>query len=120
MVNALTIVIWLFVNIVVMITFQLANFEQTRPDVVNTSILNKLLISEFWATLEWIFVIILARISYTFLNPIQMSLFTYVFVFLGMILSNAFWLKLPTTLDDYIGMIVIVIGMYITFTKLFG
>ena len=36
------------------------------------------------------------------------------------ILSNTFWLKLPTTLDDYAAMALIFIGIYISVYKKLG
>jgi len=52
------------------------------------------------------------------MSAAQVSLWSYIFDFLGQILSNVFWLKLPTTLDDLIGMVLIFIGMAISSFKL--
>ena len=45
---------------------------------------------------------------------------SYVFDFLAQLWSNAFWLKLPTTVDDYVGMVLILFGMYAAKFKLFN
>jgi uncharacterized protein (DUF486 family) len=60
------------------------------------------------------------RIGNTFLTPAQISLSSYVFDFLAQLWSNAFWLNLPTTIDDYIGMFLILFGMYAAKYTLFG
>jgi hypothetical protein len=43
-----------------------------------------------------------------------------VFDFLGQVLSNAFWLKLPTTLDDYAAMVLILGAMVLSKYKMLG
>lgn len=50
----------------------------------------------------------------------QVSLSSFVFDFLGQIVSNRYWLKLSTTLDDYIGMGIILAAMGISTYKVFG
>ena len=54
------------------------------------------------------------------MSAAQISLWSYIFDFLGQILSNMFWLKLPTTLDDYIAMVLIFTGMYVSVYKILG
>ena len=109
----LTFLVWLFLNIMIGLTMDFALFTQTTPDMKNESILAKILSSEFWASIEWMFLIPANRIGNTFLTAPQISLSSYVFDFLAQLWSNSFWLKLPTTIDDYIGMILIFLGMYI-------
>jgi uncharacterized protein (DUF486 family) len=94
------------------LTMDFALFTQTTSDMKDAGILQKILTSEFWATIEWMFVIPSNRIGNTFLNPAQISLSSYVFDFLAQLWSNTYWLKLPTTIDDYVGMILILFGMF--------
>jgi uncharacterized protein (DUF486 family) len=86
----------------------------------DAGIFQKILTSEFWATIEWMFVIPSNRIGNTFLNPAQISLSSYVFDFLAQLWSNTYWLKLPTTIDDYVGMVLILFGMYVSKYVVFG
>jgi uncharacterized protein (DUF486 family) len=102
------------------LTMDFALFTQTTPEMKDTSIYKKILTSEFWATIEWIFLIPSQRIGNTFLNPAQLAMSSYVFDFLAQIWSNIYWLKLPTTVDDYVGMILILFGMYAAKFRLFG
>jgi hypothetical protein len=60
------------------------------------------------------------RIGYTFLNPAQLALSSYVFQFLGQLFSNQFWLKITTTIDDYVGMILILCGIAVSKFVLLG
>ena len=115
-----TVLFWLFLNIMVGLTMDFALFTQTTPDMKNESIPFKILTSEFWATIEWMFVIPSNRIGNTFLNPAQISLSSYVFDFLAQLWSNTYWLKLPTTIDDYVGMALILFGMYVSKYVVFG
>ena len=50
-----TIVIWFLLNIGIMIFMDLALFMQTTPAMKNASFLKKLGVSEFLATIEWMF-----------------------------------------------------------------
>ena len=97
-----------------------ALFTQTTAGMKDAGILQKILTSEFWATIEWMFVIPSNRIGNTFLNPAQLSLSSYVFDFLAQLWSNTYWLKLPTTIDDYVGMILILFGMFASKYVIFG
>ena len=110
----LLVLFWLFLNIMVGLTLDFALFTQTTAGMKDAGILQKILTSEFWATIEWMFVIPSNRIGNTFLNPAQISLSSYVFDFLAQLWSNTYWLKLPTTIDDYVGMALILFGMYVS------
>ena len=116
----LTVLFWIFLNIMIGLTMDFALFTQTTPDMENASIWLKLLSSEFWASIEWMFLIPSQRIGNVFLTAPQLSLSSYVFDFLAQLWSNAFWLKLPTTIDDYVGMILILFGMYAAKFSIFG
>ena len=111
---------WIFLNLAVMVTMDLALFMQTTPVMKDASTIKKILTAEFWATIEWMFVIPSNRIANRFLSAAQVSLSSYVFDFLGQVLSNAFWLKLPTTLDDYAAMVLIFVAMIISKYHLAG
>ena len=116
----LLVLFWLFLNIMVGLTMDFALFTQTTAGMKDAGILQKILTSEFWATIEWMFVIPSNRIGNTFLNPAQLSLSSYVFDFLAQLWSNTYWLKLPTTIDDYVGMILILFGMFASKYVIFG
>ena len=120
MASTLNVILWLFLNIIVAITVMLAMFLQTTFKGTDATMYNKLVASEFWATVEWLFVVPMHRLGYTFLNPAQLALSSYVFQFLGQIFSNEFWLNVRTTIDDYIGMFFIFLGMIVSKLVLLG
>ena len=95
-------------------------FGLVGPTASGKSDIGKILSSEFWASIEWMFLIPANRLGVLFLSPAQISLSSYVFDFLAQLWSNAFWLKLPTTVDDYVGMVLILFGMYAAKFKLFN
>ena len=111
---------WIFLNLGIMVTMDLALFMQTRPGMKDAGTIKKIMTSEFWATIEWMFIIPSNRIGNWFLTAAQVSLSSYVFYFLGQVLSNAFWLKLPTTLDYYAAMVLILGAMVISKYHLVG
>ena len=114
-----TVLYWILLNILIVACMDLALFMQTtlKPDA---SIYQKLFTSEFWATIEWLFIIPAQRIGNTFLNPAQLNLSSFVFDFFGQIVTNNFWLKIPTTIDDYAGMVLILLGMVVSNMRTFG
>ena len=115
-----TVLFWIFLNIMVGLTEEFALFTQTTSGMKNASKFQKLITSEFWASIEWMFVIPMQRIGYTFLNPAQLSLSSYTWDFIAQLWSNKYWLKLPTTIDDYTGMAIILFGMYTAKFTVFG
>lgn len=112
--------IWLLLNIGIMIFMDAALFMQTTPMMKKASFLEKLGVSEVLATIQWIFIIPANRMGNKFLSAAQISLASFVFDFIGQILSNVYWLKLPTTPDDFIAMLLILVGMGISSYKLLG
>ena len=115
-----TFLYWIFLNLMLLIAFDLAMFMQTTLKGADATFYNKLLTSEFWATIEWFFVIPANRLGNTFLNPAQVSLSSYVFDFIGQIVVNNYWLLVPTTLDDYLAMVLILAAMAFSSFRTFG
>ena len=69
-------IFWSFLNIMISITLNYALYAQLELGI--NSFWEKLLHSEFWASIEWIFLIPAQVIGYSFFTPIQLSL-TYLF-----------------------------------------
>ena len=113
-------IIWIFLNITACYLTIVALFTQTTVNVKDTGIFIKLIVSEFWASILWAFAIPAQRLGYTLMTPIQLSLSSEVFTFLSQLWANKFWLNLPSTIDDYMGMILILSGMGISKTRLIG
>jgi uncharacterized protein (DUF486 family) len=114
------VIIWIFLNIWIVACMDLALFMQTTFKTGDATIYNKVLTSEFWATMEWLVLVPAQRLGNTFLNPAQLNLSSFVFDFLGQIVTNNFWLKIPTTIDDYSGMVLILVGMVVSKLQLLG
>jgi len=115
-----TVLLWLFLNILIVIAMQLALFLQTTDAFDNAHMIEKIITSEFWATVQWVFVIPAQRLGILFFNPAQLAMSSYIFNFMSQIFSNSFWLKLPTTIDDYAGMTIILLGLYFAKFRIFG
>jgi len=112
-------VIWLLLNIIVVLLFELALFFQLRPELKNKSFYFKLFITEIFATLEWMFVIPAIRYGNTFLSAIQLILASFIFNFIGQIGSDTYLLNTPIYIDDYVAMLIIFFGIMISSYKLF-
>lgn len=112
-------VLWLVLNVFIAGFMDLALFVQTKMPK-KSPFVEKLGASELAATLEWMFIIPANRIGNKFLSAAQISLASFLFDFLGQIVTNTFWLKIETTLDDYLGMVLIFLGMYCSTYKVFG
>lgn len=110
---------WLILNLIIVLLMDLAMFTQNTPSMENAGFWKKLGVAEFWATCEWLFLIPANRLGNTLLTAPQLSLSSFVFDFIGQILTNRYYLHIPTTIDDYTGMVVILIGMYISAYKVF-
>ena len=117
---ATKVLFWIFLNILIVACMDLALFMQTTFKNDEATIYNKLLTSEFWATMEWLVLVPAQRIGNSFLNPAQLNLSSFVFDFLGQIVTNNVWLKTGTTVDDYVGMVIILVGMYCSKMQVFG
>jgi hypothetical protein len=98
---------------------QIALFAQLTPEMDNASTMDILIHSEFWASIQWLFVIPVQRIGILFFTPPQLAMISCLLDFLSQIYSNAYWLKFKTEIDDYVGMIAIFIGLAISKFRLF-
>ena len=97
----------------------LALFEQTTPEMKKAPFFEKLKVTELWATIQWLFIIPANTIAKKFLTVPQISLSSFFFDFLGQLISNNFWLNVPTTVDDSSAMALFLIALYIAkFTAL--
>ncbi len=114
-----TVAIWLLLNVLIVVAMQIALFAQTTDKNKTETMFQTIISSQFWATVQWIFVIPAQRLGILLFNPAQLAMSSYVFNFLSQIGSNAFWLKLPTLIDDYMGMGLILLGMYVAKFKIF-
>ena len=112
-------IVWLILNIFIALLMDLALFSQTTSGMEKAPFSKKVMWAEIWATIEWFFVIPKNRLGNLFLTAPQLALSSYVFDFIGQIVTNKYWLHIPTTLDDYVGMVVILLGMFISTYKIF-
>lgn len=112
--------VWLLLNASIIVAMELALFVQTTSIEKDATLIKKILTAQFWATVEWIFVIPAHRIGNSFLSAPQLALFSYVFNYVGQVLSNRWWLKVPNTIDDYSAMAIILVAMTISKYHLIG
>ena len=95
---------WLFLMVVITVAMQGALFMTASPQMKHASFLKKIAGAELSATLEYALAIPANRLANMLMSAAQVGLATYVFDFIGQIATNRFWLKVPTTVDDYAAM----------------
>ena len=112
--------LWMGLTSVSMALQDIALFLQTTKERVNDTLLEKIIANEFWATAMWCVAIPAMRIGVSIMNPIKLTIASYLFLFGSQIITNTFWLKIPTTIDDYASIVVVVFGLLISAYKVFG
>ena len=115
-----SIILWITLTIMSMIVQDIALFAQTREYMINDSLFQKIIANQFFATLLWSFAIPAVRIGYTIMNPLQLTMFSYLFLFGSQIVTNYVWLNEPTTVDDYISIVIVICGLLVSSYKIFG
>jgi hypothetical protein len=112
--------LWIGLTIISMALQDIALFLQTTQARVNDTLLEKIIANEFWATLMWCVAIPALRIGVSIMNPIKLTIASYLFLFGSQIVTNTVWLHVPTTIDDYASIGVVVVGLLISTYKVFG
>jgi uncharacterized protein (DUF486 family) len=112
--------LWLGLTSFSMVLQDIALFLQTTKAHINDTLIEKIIANEFWATLMWCVAIPAMRIGVSIMNPIKLTIASYLFLFGSQIITNTFWLKIPTTVDDYASIVIVVFGLLISAYKVFG
>jgi len=99
---------------------EVALFLQTTKERVNDTLIEKIIANEFWATAMWCVAIPAMRIGVSIMNPIKLTIMSYLFLFGSQIVSNTFWLNVPTTVDDYVAILIVIFGLLVATYKVFG
>ena len=94
--------IWTIMNFIVIAMMDLALFGQTTGKLKDASWHKKLLHAEIPAIGQWLFIIPSERIGNHFMTAPQLGLSSFLFDFIGQIITNVFWLKIPIPIEDFI------------------
>ena len=112
--------IWVVMNFIVIAMMDLALFGQTTGKLKDASWHKKLLHAEIPAIGQWLFIVPSERIGNHFMTAPQLGLSSFLFDFIGQIITNVFWLKIPIPIDDWAAMGIILGAMYVSVYKVFG
>lgn len=115
-----SLIIWIFLTILTLILNDITLFLQTKEFMRHDSMILKIINNEFWATILWCVAIPAMRIGYIIMNPIKLTIVSYLLMFGGQIVSNYTWLNEPTTIDDYVTILIAIVGLMISTYKVFG
>lgn len=97
-----------------------AIFTQSLPVFKTTSYWTRMLISEFWATINTAIFLPYLRMANQFLNPVQMLLYGYLTDFFVQIFSNHYIFISETSFDHYCALVMMFGAMIISAYKVFG
>ena len=114
------ILLWVFLNSILIVLFEFALFYQLTPEVIDKSFTHKLIFTELFATLEWMFLIPAIHVGNNFLSVIQITLASFIYSTIGQLGANYYILNQPVELDDYIGILIIFIGILVSTFKIIG
>jgi len=109
----------IILSILRMATQDIALFLQTTKFLSAGSIYEKLISNQFWATIMWIVAIPSVRIGYELMGAILSSMVGILFLFMGQLVTN-YILQIKSTIDDYLAILVIIIGLAISNYQIFG
>ena len=112
--------LWLLLTTIATVLQEIALFLQTTKARINDTLFEKIIANEFWATCMWCVAIPAMRIGVSIMNPIKLTIAGYLFLFGSQIISNTFWLHVPTTIDDYVSIGIVVCGLLVSTYKVFG
>lgn len=112
--------LWLGLTTISVALQEIALFLQTTKEHVNDTLIEKIIANEFWATCMWCVAIPAMRIGVSIMNPIKLTIMSYLFLFGSQIVSNTFWLNVPTTVDDYVAILIVIFGLLIATYKVVG
>ena len=112
--------LWLLLTTIATVLQEIALFLQTTKARMNDTLFEKIIANQFWATCMWCVAIPAVRIGITIMNPIKLTILGYLFLFGSQIVSNTFWLHVPTTIDDYVSIGIVIFGLLISTYRVFG
>jgi hypothetical protein len=86
---------------------------------VNTSVVIRILLSITFLVVQLMFMVPFIEIGMQMMNPVQLVLFVFFWTFVIQLLVNVYVFGNVNTLDDYLGIIWLLIGMSISQFRLF-
>ena len=111
---------WIFLNICVMLLLQLQIYMESRPNMKEELLINKIKKEEIFAILELIFLIPIIKVGMTFMTIAQTTLISFILLFISQIFADSILFEIPMSLDDYIAVIMIIGATYISLYRIVG
>lgn len=99
---------------------QLSLFLQTHSRFENYSYAFKLSLSMVLMFLQWAFIIPYMRTGSLVMNPVQITLFAFVMIFIVQILNNILIFNVENTKEEFIAAFIMIAGSFISSFHLLG
>lgn len=99
---------------------QLSLFLQTHPNFENSSYWFKIALSLGLMFVQWALIIPFMRLGSVVMNPIQITLYTFVLIFVVQLSTNYFVFQNPNPLEDIFAALLMVFASCVSSFQLFG
>lgn len=115
--------IWLFIILLASISAflsQIALFVPTLPMMKGSTLTVQLILSMIFVLIQGFIVIPLLWKGLLIMSPVQLTIFVFVVTFIIQLVTNVYIFKNVNTIDDYIAVILITLGIVISKFRIFG
>ncbi len=115
--------IWFIVFILSLISgtlSQISLFLQTHPEFENKSYIFKMINSIMVMFLQWAFIIPFMRIGSLVMNPVQITLYAFVMLFIIQLTINIYVFNKPNPMEEIYASFIMIFASFISSFRLIG
>lgn len=115
--------IWIFIfllSIAAAFLSQFSLFLQTHSYFHNHSYFFKIGMSLMLMFVQWSCIIPFMRLGMKVMNPVQITLYTFVLIFIVQIITNKFVFQNPNPVEDIIAACIMILASFVSSFQLFG
>lgn len=99
---------------------QFSLFIMTLPEIRDLNMLIKMLISICFTLIQLGFMVYYIKLGMQLMNTVTLVIFVFIITFILQLITNYYIYGNKNTLDDYVGMIIMIIGIIISKTQIFN
>jgi len=114
---------WVFVllcAIIATVCGQFSLFIMTLPAIRDLSLLIKMVISICFTLVQLLFMVYYIKVGIQLMNTVSLVIIVFTITFILQLITNYYIYGNKNTLDDYVSMIIMTIGIIITQMQLFN
>lgn len=99
---------------------QFALFISTISEFDHLHLVIKLMISIFLTLIQLGFMVYYVNVGIEIMNPISLVMLVFIITFILQLITNIYIYGNKNTIDDYVGMVIMIIGIFISKTQVFN